>query len=172
MHNQIDDTRLASIGSWYGYAVVAVSAEVLIITWGILISKNLMNGKLWQEMLIRRSLRSRSSATQRGFTSPENCEKKSNWNVNREFVLGIVCSWYRRCPSKLDSDDTKNKLSTFVVSLLGIFFAILGGNKILFEWQTWSWPELLINVSCQSFPSIRFLDMRIPSVFWSDRVFT
>jgi outer membrane murein-binding lipoprotein Lpp len=121
--------------------VIAVSAEVLIITGGIIISKTLMDGMTLlqknDETLARdfKTLSRDVKTLARDFKTLSRDVKTLARDVET-LSRGVDSSLQALSKDikqiKMDSDDTKNKLSTIVVSL-GLFFAILGGSKTLFE---------------------------------------
>ena len=90
-------------------AVVAVSAEVLIITGGIFISKTLIDGMA----LLQKN---------------DETLARNVGTLARDVDNSLQALSKDLQQIKMDSDNTNNKLSTVVVSL-GLFFAILGGSK-------------------------------------------
>ena len=112
-HNHRKKQRINLLQLEVDTAVVAVSAEVLIITGGIFISKTLIDGMA----LLQKN---------------DETLARNIGTLARDVDNSLQALSKDLQQIKMDSENTNNKLSTVVVSL-GLFFAILGGSKTLVE---------------------------------------
>jgi len=112
-HNHRKKQRINLLQLEVDTAVVAVSAEVLIITGGVFISKTLIDGMA----LLQKN---------------DETLARNVGTLARDVDNSLQALSKDLQQIKMDSDNTNNKLSTVVVSL-GLFFAILGGSKTLVE---------------------------------------
>jgi len=100
-----------------------IAADILILSGGVFLSKRLIDGMGTLQLSIDKA-ETIIQDTKTSLKETNNSLKETN-NSLQETNNSLQ-------EIKKDSDETKNKLSTIVLSL-GLFFAILGGSKTLFE---------------------------------------